>query len=123
MRYCAIWRYAVGRAHLAATELHHVQVEDFLQCRDLHGVRNDVAETGEVGIPLAGGLVGLNVVSGFAARVVSKILAAPKLRNVSLLALLEKAHDTPRLFSSRRKFGLSPRRRAMRPATGLLNRR
>ena len=50
----------------------------FFSADMLHRVRHNVAQAGQIRIPLAGKLVGLNIVFRLAARVVAEILAIPQ---------------------------------------------
>src|ERR1700733_3278020 len=81
----SIRSHAIGRAHFAATKLHHVEVEYFSGRRQLHFVRHQIAQARHIGIPLSGQLIGLHAVAVFAICVVAEVLAIPKLPNVCLL--------------------------------------
>src|SRR5258708_40184722 len=71
-------------------KLHNVEVEDLPDSFDLHFMGDNLAKTREVGVPLPGKLIGLNVIPGFAARIVAKIFAVPKLGYVGSLSFEEK---------------------------------
>jgi len=60
----AVQRRAVGSdtadgAHFALLKFSHVGVVDLVQRRDTHLFRHKVAQSGEIGVPLAGQLLGI----------------------------------------------------------------
>ena len=54
---------AIYCAHFSVVKFHHVQIEDRLQRLFLHILRNQVAKSRHIRIPLAGKLVRLNIVA------------------------------------------------------------
>src|ERR1700759_2610294 len=86
----AICAHTISCTHFTVAEFHDVEREDLLHRGELHGMGHDVAKTSEVCVPLAGNLVRLDGVLGFAVRVVAEIFAVPELRDVGLLSLEEE---------------------------------
>ena len=78
----AVGGNAVDGAHFSLRELHHVEVEDLLQRLALHVHRDEITQAGDVGVPLSGELVGLDVVAVFASGVVAEILSVPELLDI-----------------------------------------
>src|SRR6185295_12709864 len=90
-----IGRDAVDRAHRPAREAGDVERVDLLERRSPHPLRDEIPQAGQVGVPLAGELVGDDVVLVIAAGVVAEVLTGPELVDEAALGTLEEAAELP----------------------------
>ena len=106
----AVQRSAVGsdtvdRAHFALGEFAHVGVVDLVQRGDAHRFRNQVAQSGEVGVPLAGQLLGHDGLGVLALHGVAEVGPGPQLLHIGLRRRLFRVRRRLRCLRLAQLFG------------------